>query len=197
MAENSKIEWTETGRSIASNGYVLIRVGTDHPLADVRGYAYEHRLVASKSIGRWVLPTEQVHHRNEVKTDNRPENLEVVATIADHRVRHRTPASRLRLPGEENPETECTCGCGTRFPKYDDSGRPREYVTGHNRPPAETKTAFLQALADGPKSVREISRITNQSAQGTKVMASRLAKDGEIERVRHGVYKAKETNGKL
>ena len=27
------------GRIIASNGYVMLRVGTDHHLADVRGYA--------------------------------------------------------------------------------------------------------------------------------------------------------------
>ena len=40
------------GRSVASNGYVLIRVGMDHHLADVRGYAYEHRLVAEKKIRR-------------------------------------------------------------------------------------------------------------------------------------------------
>jgi hypothetical protein len=36
------------GKSLASNGYILIRVGNDHPLADVRGYAYEHRLVAQE-----------------------------------------------------------------------------------------------------------------------------------------------------
>lgn len=28
------------GRTIASNGYVLIKVGKEHHLADVRGYAY-------------------------------------------------------------------------------------------------------------------------------------------------------------
>ena len=27
------------GRSLASNGYILLRVGIKHPLADVRGYA--------------------------------------------------------------------------------------------------------------------------------------------------------------
>lgn len=57
------IEWTETGRSIASNGYVLIWVGRDHPLADVRGYAYEHRLVASQTIGRWITPNVAFENR--------------------------------------------------------------------------------------------------------------------------------------
>lgn len=62
---------------IASNGYVKVRVGRNHPLADPNGYAYEH-LVIWVSSGRpkplkgWLL-----HHQNEVKTDNRLENLEL------------------------------------------------------------------------------------------------------------------------
>ena len=39
------------GRSIASNGYVLIRVGVEHHLSDVRGYAYEHRILAEQIVG--------------------------------------------------------------------------------------------------------------------------------------------------
>lgn len=195
MAEDTKIQWTETGRSVASNGYVLIRVGKDHPLADVRGYAYEHRLVASKMIGRWVLPAEQVHHKDENKQNNIPGNLEVTASIAEHRVLHRSPDSASRLPGEPNPEVVCACGCGASFPWYDDSGRPREYVSGHNPQAADTKTAFLTALTGGKKSVREIRHLTGQSAHGVKVMASRLTKEGAIKRVRHGVYELRSDRG--
>ena len=39
------------GRTVASNGYILIRVGKEHHLADVRGYAYEHRLIAETKLG--------------------------------------------------------------------------------------------------------------------------------------------------
>lgn len=28
--------------------------------------------------------------------------------------------------------TECACGCGSKFQKYDNNGRPRRYVSGHN-----------------------------------------------------------------
>lgn len=120
------------GRLVASNGYVLVRVGRDHHLADVRGYAYEHRLVAEEKIGRRLRRGEVIHHKNEIRTDNRPENLEVTASIAHHRAEHRKPTTTKRLPGENNPLVECGCGCGQRFEKYDSSNRPRRFVTGHN-----------------------------------------------------------------
>lgn len=120
------------GRTIASTGYVLIKVGFDHHLAAVNGYAYEHRLVAEKILGRRLRPGELVHHINGIKTDNRPENIEVCKSIAHHYLRHRKQSSNRRLPDEENKQLDCACGCGERFLKFDKSGRPRKFITGHN-----------------------------------------------------------------
>lgn len=120
------------GRSVASNGYVLIRVGCDHHLADTRGYAYEHRLVAEEILGRRLKVGEQVHHRDGVKTNNDPSNIEVVESLAHHRLKHRRVGSNRRLPGESNPDVSCACGCGTELSRYDSSGRPRSFVSGHN-----------------------------------------------------------------
>lgn len=120
------------GRSVASNGYVLIRVGRAHHLADIRGYAYEHRVVAEQKLGRRLLPGELIHHINENKTDNRPENIKVEASIAHHRAEHRVHDRGRRLPDELNSDVECECGCGQVFAKYDETGRPRRFVTGHN-----------------------------------------------------------------
>jgi hypothetical protein len=37
----------------------------------------EHQIVMEKMIGRALLPGETVHHKNLIRTDNRPENLEL------------------------------------------------------------------------------------------------------------------------
>lgn len=75
------------GRIISSEGYVMIRVGKEHPLADPHGYAYEH-LVVWISAGRPApTPEELLHHKNDDKTDNRIGNLEL-KTNSDHGKHH-------------------------------------------------------------------------------------------------------------
>lgn len=119
------------GRSVASNGYVLIKA-PGHPHADVRGYVYEHRMVAVEHIGRPLRPGEIVHHINGDKTDNRWSNLEVLPSRAHHHVEHRTSDRGLRLPDEPNEIVACVCGCGATFARYDALNRPRRYIPGHN-----------------------------------------------------------------
>jgi len=119
------------GRSVASNGYVLAKVPPGHHLADVRGYAYEHRLVAEEKLGRRLRPGEQVHHRDGNKQNNDPSNLEVL-TRAEHRREHRKHSRGLRNPGQANPSICCACGCGAVFEAFDYDGRPRRFVSGHN-----------------------------------------------------------------
>lgn len=67
----------ERGKGGISSGGYRIVFAPRHPNAGKHGRLPEHRLIMAEILGRPLLPTENVHHRNGNKLDNRPENLEL------------------------------------------------------------------------------------------------------------------------
>jgi predicted Rossmann fold nucleotide-binding protein DprA/Smf involved in DNA uptake len=165
------------GRVVEPRGYVLIRVGKDHPLADVRGYAYEHRLVAA-AAGEDVAGRD-VHHVDETPGHNKVSNLEAL-TRAEHRVAHRKNEAGLRMPGEENPTVSCACGCGAAFLKFDGAGRPRRFMSGHNPRPATTRDAVLAVLSHGPLHRAAVAVALATSGHAVATALSKLKRDGLV-----------------
>jgi len=52
------------------------------------GWKRQHRVVMAVAVGRELTPDEAVHHLNEVKNDNRPDNLVIIShglhTVSHH-----------------------------------------------------------------------------------------------------------------
>ena len=66
-------------RTLNCHGYAMIR-RPDHPRARRdSGKVLEHIVVMEEMLGRHLLPGEEVHHKNRVRDDNRPSNLELWA----------------------------------------------------------------------------------------------------------------------
>ena len=72
----------------------------EHPCADRCGYIFRARLVGEGLIGRPLLSTEDAHHVNRIKDDDRPENIQVL-----------THSEHMRLHGrEDKPVPPLHCG---------------------------------------------------------------------------------------
>jgi hypothetical protein len=66
------------GRRLDERGYVLVYQPGHHSIKyGARRYVLEHRLVMEQVLGRPLLEKERVHHKNGVRDDNRPGNLEL------------------------------------------------------------------------------------------------------------------------
>lgn len=90
-------------RKIDRRGYVQVKVKA-HPYTGKQGWVSEHRLVVMIILGRPLLPDECVHHKNQDKKDNRPENLQVFSSKEEHMEEHRKLKERKNRERRETWE---------------------------------------------------------------------------------------------
>lgn len=109
----SSPNWTG-GRSVRSDGYVLVHVAPDHPFARmgrkkgrVCGWSqiFEHRLKMAEKLGRPLLRREHVHHRDGNPSNNDIDNLMLMSSAAEHvRFEHQQRQKRLADLETENAQ---------------------------------------------------------------------------------------------
>jgi hypothetical protein len=82
-------------------GYVQLR-RPDHPEAQ-NGYVWEHRVVMEQTLGRRLRLGEVIHHVNHIRDDNRPENLILLTSQAEHGRHHHPPGQPITQRGATSP----------------------------------------------------------------------------------------------
>ena len=96
-----------------------------HPLKmGNSGKVYLHRHIASLKEGRWLTSEDQVHHKDENKLNNNPDNLEVLSRSQHARIHYsknniaNPEKTRSFIKGTRRPLTCIVCSiCGNLFKK--------------------------------------------------------------------------------
>lgn len=90
LSQGEKNGRFKNGTYINWAGYISILM-PEHPYCDKRHYVKAHRYCVEACIGRFLEPTEQVHHIDHNKQNNLPENLYLFSTDKEHAKFHGNP----------------------------------------------------------------------------------------------------------
>ena len=81
---------------IINNGGYMYVLKHDHPYSDKKGYVKRSNLLMEQHLGRYLEPEEIVHHKNEIRDDDRIENFRLFPTIGKHMNFHNKERNKCR-----------------------------------------------------------------------------------------------------
>lgn len=175
-----------------AEGYVMEHC-PNHPKADLNGMVRQHRLVMEQQIGRYLASEEVVHHKNRVRTDNRPENLEI-HTRQSHGMEHAEESrERESAPLTEDQVRKTLLG---RTTEEAASVLGVHHQTLRNRFPGLLKTRKSPARDDDPEVDRLIREFAADKWRGYRELAKAHGISSPFAKSycqRHGIHWVKKT----
>jgi hypothetical protein len=91
------------GGTLVDHGYVYVRSPGHHRARGGGGYVKRADLVAEKEIGRPLTHSEVVHHKNRIRDDDSPENLQVLTKVEHDRLHANERAELRRIRRKPRP----------------------------------------------------------------------------------------------
>ena len=122
------------GRFKHGSGYIMVKAWS-HPHRNNQNYVWEHRLIMEKKLGRYLKPEEQIHHINEIKDDNRIENLKLFANRSEH-TKHHHPKQTIckKCSKKDNRIVRGMCrSCYDKQCRKDNSEKYKKYKREYQR----------------------------------------------------------------
>lgn len=87
LSGSSNGHW-KGGAITRTDGYILVLIAGRTRKDKGKKYELLHRLIMEEKLGRKLLRTEIIHHKNGNPSDNRLENLEVLVSQSSHAKHH-------------------------------------------------------------------------------------------------------------